>query len=242
MRKLPIALFSASALFASTVTAQVTWQGEWTDATTFAGATPSWSPAFGGGDFSTTQAPSATTITATNASFVYFSPDSGFDASTATGSTVEFSMKVNSQEAGKDFAGSVRIFGSDDNGTERRFDLNIADDGVQFFTAGQSAALDTTVFNTYRLTFGGNSASLYLNGNNVATISGQPGGSNLITGSDLRIGVTSGSDTVGGTTEWEYVRWTNAGQFSPVPEPAAFASLLGVLALGTVALRRRRRA
>jgi len=238
MKILPALVLGASALLASISSAQ-TWQGEWTDATTLTGATPAWSlNASGGG--SILETPNPTTFTSTGTQFAWATPTTGFDGSTPTGSTIEFRMKVNSQESGKDYAGTADIFTSFETSAAGRFEFNIASDKVQFGTLGASFALDTTVLNTYRITILDNAASLYINDNSVATIGGQPGGSNFGVNA-LRIGDISSSNSVGGATEWEYVRWTNAGTFAPIPEPAAAASLLGVIALGSVLFIRRRR-
>lgn len=237
MRKLPIALFSASALFVSAASAQVTWQNEWTDATSFAAASPSWTTTASGGSVTYTTDPNPTVFGATaSGSFLFFTADSGFDASTATGSTVEFRMKVNSQNAlATNGAVQLIVYGTN---TDKRFEVTLSDSGAGFFE-GTKHAHDTSVFNTYRLTFGGSSASLYLNGGTTAiatnTVGGSDAGVNL-----LRIGDISTSDAILGVSEWEYIRWTNAGQFAPVPEPATFAALTGLLALGAVMLRRRR--
>jgi len=57
----------------------------------------------------------------------------------------------------------------------------------------------------------------------------------------LRVGDVSSSDNVAGQTEWEFVRWTNAGEFAPVPEPSTYAMLFGVAALGLALYHRRRK-
>lgn len=236
MRKLPIALFSASALFVSAASAQVTWQNEWTDTTSFAAASPSWTTTPGGAT-TYTAAPDPTVFGTTGTGgILYHTADSGFDASTATGSTVEFRMKVNSQNAlATNGAVQLIVYGTN---TDKRFEVTLSDSGAGFFE-GTKHAHDTSVFNTYRLTFGGSSASLYLNGGTTAiatnTVGGSDFGVNL-----LRIGDISSTDAILGVSEWEYIRWTNAGQFAPVPEPATFAALTGLLALGAIMLRRRR--
>lgn len=60
----------------------------------------------------------------------------------------------------------------------------------------------------------GRGAFFYVNDGTVPVLSksvgGSTGGTNL-----LWIGDVTDGDQIGGTTEWEYVRWTDKGQFEP---------------------------
>ena len=92
--------------------------------------------------------------------------------------------------------------------------------------------LDTSVWNTYRMTIEDTTAKLYINGNTTAVAEVQVSSGNVNVG---RWGDSSGS---GSWThgDVDYLRATDQGAFAPVPEPAAMA----LLALGGLLIRKRR--
>lgn len=242
--KLITSLSAITVFAAASATAQVTWQHEWTDATSFGDATnPTWVRGVSGSgqtlDDSTAGDPAIfTTTNSAGFNFVNTDPtDNAFGPSTGDGITVEFRTRVASQ-LGTAGAGGLTVRGSVSN---KRYPIVLTETGVKFFEAGTEYTMDTSVFNDFRLTFddaGTGGALLYVNGGTTPVLTQTVAGSTGLA-NDLRIGDMSGGDNIAGVTEWEYVRWTNEGQFSPIPEPSSFAALFGFTALGFALSRRR---
>lgn len=199
------------------------WEYEWTDDTTFGDADPAWDRHVSGIDQSiddTSPDHPAIFTTGNPIGFAYMAQSSHFPASSGDGKTVEFRAKVNSQ-LGDAGAGALLAWGSVAN---NRHTVVLTETGVKFNASGNEYAMDTSVFNDFRLTFddakrdGG--AALYVNGNATPvltqTLGSSTGGTNL-----MMIGDSTGGDGIAGVTEWEFVRWTNAGRFAPDSNPAS---------------------
>ncbi len=125
--------------------------------------------------------------------------------------------------------------------------LGIGWNGVQFqFGLGQNSAeltnnngaggggsitLDTSLYHTYRIVFDSGEASLYIDDafSGIANV-GSGGFAN-----NFFIGRFTGDVDALGSSEWEYIRWTNDGAFIPVPEPTCFL----FLAVGGILIHRR---
>ncbi len=149
------------------------------------------------------------------------------------GTTIEFSLKVDAQTGS---TGAVQLIFA--GATTQAFSMLISANKITLATAsngsGVSYTFDTTSdFHTYRLTQAGDGSSsinLYIDNNSVPIISGYSGYDVGSTSNLIRFGDFSGS--VGGTSEWEYIAFTNAGAFAPVPEPGSLA----LISLGSAAL------
>lgn len=153
------------------------------------------------------------------------------------GTTVEFSMRV-IESTGNRSAAAVTI-----GGTSRYFIFNFTDSKI---FAGNTISpnpslyydFDTTeAFNTYRIVVKDNLASLYINNSTEALISDY-GGAAHSSLNTIRFG--SASPEVSGTTEWDYVAFTNKGGFAPIPEPRHAVAWAAVLAIVGVLWKRRR--
>jgi len=206
----------------------VEWSYQWTSSTTLEDATPPFTPfVFAGGSIS--QDPPNSLILASSIAGGAGAEYTGaaWSPASAAGTTVEFSMRVTDLAEGADYAASFAILGTS---TGRRFQLNISPSSIRFFNS-DSFLLDATVDNIYRLTFSGSTASLYVNNgfDPVLTIDG--GGEDFGL-SLIQFGDASGSQ-VGGSSAWNYIAWTNGGEFAPaIPEPSTVAFLgLGAIAL-----------
>lgn len=240
--KLITSLSAITVFAAASATAQVTWQHGWTSATSFGDATnPTWSTTISGASTINDTAGSPATFDTVNiGNFAFASPDANFGPTTGDGITLEFRAKVNSQ-LGTEGAANLFAWGSGASSANKRHEVILTDTGVKLTAGGPEHTLDTSVFNDFRLTFdstGGGGSSLYVNGGTTPVLTRTVAGSSAATNL-LRIGDPSGSDQIGGVSEWEYVRWTNEGQFSPIPEPSSFAALFGFTALGFALSRRR---
>jgi hypothetical protein len=101
---------------------------------------------------------------------------------------------------------------------------------------GRSYAIDTvSTLNTYRLTMGIDGlVSVYINNGAAAVISGYAGQALSVDNIDFG----SLSTSVDGISKWDYLAFTNAGAFAPIPEPS-ITVLLGVGIFGLLAARGR---
>jgi hypothetical protein len=151
---------------------------------------------------------------------------------TGAGSTIEINLKVDSQDAGAGRAGDILI----GTGTQEwllRWGTTVISEEL----GGGSVAMTTTdAFHTYRFTIPNDEGplTLYVDGGTtpVMTWAGVDG-----TADRLDFGDTLDPGD-GGTVQWDYIRWTNAGAIAPsVPEP----TMLSLAALGGVFLLGRRR-
>lgn len=136
--------------------------------------------------------------------------------------TIEFRMRGQNAQANADWTG--RLFWSDG---QYRWFLSFDDNRLRI-NSSPFHLLDTKSFHTYRIVSSNGVADLYVdNIGNQATpvlsgIAGTASAQNFIffghDGAALR-----------GRTDWDFVRWTNAGAFT-IPEPATFTLVLAALA------------
>jgi|GEM_PF-2580310 len=203
-------------------------------------ATPAWTATVNGTtSIVTPNSPSAGILTIdTSTDYVYYSRI--WSASTDT--TLEISMQVDSVYTGN-YASTSLYF---TNGT-KDYRIFFAPTAILVGDIGGTPAaptgdfatysFDTTgAFNTYRVTLESGSMSLYVNNSTTAAVSGYTGTAND-TSNVVYFGDVSG--TVAGVSEWEYLAFTNAGAYAPVPEPTSLG--LFVAGLATVLLTRRRK-
>jgi len=162
-----------------------------------------------------------------------------------TDSTVEFRIKIDDVADGQTYASQMLIGFPRGANADRRWELAFKQNGVDAGVgASETYAADLSMWHTFRAliyatdaTYPGGIMEIYdLDSADpttpVLTDNAAPG----LTYANLTFGdLFSGS--IGGTTNWDYVAWTNAGAFVPVPEP----TLMALLGMGTLALLRRRR-
>ncbi len=83
-------------------------------------------------------------------------------------------------------------------------------DGTKYY----ELQITDSEWHTYRIVFSGGNALLYTDGDSASekTLPGKP----LPEGSTLNhIYFGDGATEIGGVTEWEFLRWTNAGAYAP---------------------------
>lgn len=153
--------------------------------------------------------------------------------STATEFTFEARFRVPSLNEDTSYAGSI-LFGTGENG--RWHEILYSPTTIQGF------AVDLTQWTTVRITItGGNTtapvASVYINNEpDVKATQVLLHSANL---PYFQIGDAASGTSRGGVSEWDYIRWTNAGAFAPIPEPGSLA-LLGIGALVVCHSRRKK--
>jgi len=194
-----------------------------------ADSTPAWVYASAGGSVQTPDPVEGTLqLTTTKSGGGYYTSGAGvWDGNFSEekpGSTVEFSMKVVSQAEGADIAAASLHFST----SSMRFILNITSDKIYLSNTvsdTNSYLLDTTdAFHTIRLTLAGDGSgvvSVYVDNNPTAVLSGYMGQSS---GANNTLWWGDNSASVGGTTQWKYLAFTNEGAFAPVPEPRPIAA------------------
>lgn len=218
-----------------------TWEGNVTPAnapgTT---ANPSFSE-FGG---SFTVNSGTTTTAGTNAGAATPNPSSSWAGGTAgngTDSTVEFRVRVLSQgsEVGQPYG---TAFFTGWNGERFSIGLNslgtkLVDFGGSNLPGTNTFAVDTTLWNVYRVVYfdSTNSASLYINGVNTGLTQSGSGG----LADTVQFAKFTSEVSATGSSEWDYIRWTNAIAAVPIPEPNSLALLGLTLVFGAAAGRRR---
>lgn len=162
----------------------------------------------------------------------------GSIAADTPGTTIEFRLKVESVTS--DATNAAVIYFS--TGT-KGYSFYFKSDEIRASSAttGAVQALDTSVFHTYRITLSGNEggvANFYIDGVYISSLSGISGVGSITT-NHIYFGDPSGN--TGGVTYWDYMAFTNAGAFAPIPEPATAMLLLGGMA-GVFFIARRREA
>ena len=154
-------------------------------------------------------------------------------------STLEFRVRVLAQGSQPDTYGAALFAGW--NGVRFNVFLNALDTPfVDFGGSGPSLTntyeIDTADWHTYRMVFtpgGSEMVSLYIDDVFRLSTSGGPGFANAVQFANY-----TGWVSASASSEWDYIRWTNAGAFAPVPEPSTFA-LLGAVGVAALAFRRR---
>jgi len=156
-------------------------------------------------------------------------------ASAGLGTTIEFSLKVDSLDSTSTVATAFSL----SNGSNAwSFSFGTGQITTSPSTSGSPYSFITnTGFNTYRITLDtGGKVSLYINGSPTPVISNFAGGGSSL--NQIQFGDTS--NTFGGTVEWGYIAFTNEGAFAPVPEPSAMGFvLIGVGMIACKQLRKR---
>jgi len=141
--------------------------------------------------------------------------------------TIAFRMKGNNSQGNADFTG--RLFWGD--GTVRWF-FQFDDNRVRIAgTTGPFYAIDTTQFHTYRITTSNGLASLYIDGSFTPAISNIAG--TAVANNFIYFGQDGAA--LKGTSQWDYVRWSN--DIASIPEPFTAAM---ILPMGVAALLSRR--
>jgi hypothetical protein len=201
-----------------------------------AGSDPAWTTLFVGSGASATVSGGILTMTNGAPSITYAQMNNTAYWDGASGgtreNTIEFRMRSLNSQNNTQFTG--RYFWGD--GQSRWF-LEFDDNRVRI-NSSPFYAIDTTVFHTYRVVSSNGLADLYIdNIGNQATpvISGAAG--QVVAQNFTFFGHDSAE--LKGRTEWDYVRWTNAGAFT-VPEPSVLglAAIAGLFA--SFVIRRRR--
>lgn len=152
------------------------------------------------------------------------------------GATLEFRVKLNQSEG----PGSAMFTFFDANDQGALIEINTNE--INFPSTGWVAVPTTDAFHIYRITFnttGGTAVNLYYDNNPVAALSlSSLPFSNQGRGPNAML-IGDGANAADADWEIDYVRWTDAGAFAPVPVPEPSAISLLCLAGGLV-LRRRR--
>lgn len=202
-------------------------------------ATPAWTANVNAASTVTANSPSAGILTIdTSTGIALYS----MNWSAATNTTLEISMQVNSL-----FTGNTATNGLYFTNGAIDYRIGFAPTAILVGDIGGTPAnptgafatysFDTTgAFNTYRFTLASGSMSLYVNNSTTAAVSGYTG-TTPVSSNEVLFGDFSGN--AAGVSEWEYVAFTNAGAFAPVPEPTVLG--LFVAGLSTVLLTRRRK-
>jgi hypothetical protein len=175
-----------------------------------------------------------TVFTASVPDFIEYRQDGGGAWNpTALGSTVETRLKVDFNSEGASYAGDLVILTG-----ARGWFMRFGTGSINEVLGGGTLEMDTSsAFHTYRFTTteaANAPLNLYVDGSTTPaiTFAGVDTGSN-------RLGFGDATTSLeGGQIQWDYIDWTNAGAFAPVPEP----STLALMALGGTALLRTRRA
>lgn len=188
---------------------------------------PAWSTFFVGAGASGTVGGGILTLTNGGASITYAEMNNTSYWNGGSGgtfdNTIEFKMRGQNAQSNADWTGRF-FFGDGVNRWFFSFDDNrVRINGSPFYL------IDTTIFHTYRIVESNSLVSLYVDqiGNNSTPVLSGVAGSAV-----AQNFIYFGHDgtALKGRTEWDYVRWTNAGAFT-VPEPGAFTLILAALAL-----------
>lgn len=207
-------------------------------------ANPAWAPMSGAPVGTSSVANNVLTMsTEANGNRYYrISNTSIWNGGTTTGSTIEFSLRVESLADGATNA-TVIYFTTGGKGYGFFFRPNEisyqagANPPVHFFDT-------TSDFNRYRITLSGaGEASLYVNNEVTPLISGYTGTA-LGTQSNLIYFGDASNSSIGGVVHWEYMAFTNSEMVAPIPEAGSVMLLLlgGGLAAGGARWTARRRA
>jgi hypothetical protein len=157
-----------------------------------------------------------------------------WDPTGGLGSTIDLRLKVDSQDGGVGTAGACNfVIATGSQAWIMQIGSNVIGEKL---AGGPTPTIDTTdAFHVYRFTVDGvgGPLNLYVDGGQspLATWAGVGSGTDA-----LRFGDDQSS--VGGQVQCDYIRWTNAGAFAPVPEP----SLLSLAGIGCMSMLRKRRA
>ena len=138
-------------------------------------------------------------------------------------STVEMRLRVVEQIAGTLYAGNLRA-----RSDKKAFGIFFSSDKVALGSQSApavSAPIDATAFRVYRVTLEADSVKLYIDGDAKAVLAMKPQAGlarPLIEFGSFNNTAKFPPEGLGGTVEWDYLRWTQAGVFAPgTKDPAA---------------------
>jgi len=132
-------------------------------------------------------------------------------------STIEMRLRIVEQIPGTLFAASLRA-----RADKKALGIFFSADGVrlggQATPADACAAVDATTFHVYRITLDANAVKLYLDGNPEPILTSPPESGlprPLIEFGAFLSSAKFPENGLGGTSEWDYIRWTQTGAFPP---------------------------
>jgi hypothetical protein len=170
--------------------------------------------------------------------------------SNGTGWTIEFRVKIGTDEVGGSTFGAMQVFAKDGNGTSstgRRVALNVGQDYVKL-TSLNTNSIDssdnTDDFHVFRIMQPANSRSVTIWRDGVHLFTGDSKGNNDSSSLPAQMYFGDGSgDTGGPTVQYDYFRWDSTGAWeyeaSPVPEPGTVLLVFTGICLAQTAGRRR---
>jgi hypothetical protein len=174
-------------------------------------------------------------------------PDWIANASNAVGWTIEFRIKIGTDEPDDDTFGAFRFFAKENlsSSSTRRVEFRVGQDFTRIGNVNVTVDTNdnTNDYHDFRVMQPANSGSITVWRDGVQIYSGNSSNSNN-TGQDFWIGDGSGSSAGGPTVYLDYFRWDSTGPYeyeaSTIPEPSSFV-LLGIAGMGLIGLARRRR-
>lgn len=201
-------------------------------------------------------------ITASNSGRTYRLLDSSLAATASTTGTLYLSFLFQSgQQTGATTYQTLALYNSTLADADRNFDAGLTTNGGQTGTAynfGVESGTSETYTSTgitadtgvhlfvvkFDLSSTAASDSVTVWIDPTIGAAGDPSGGIVSTSKDITFDRLALSDYDGNSAAWDEIRWgttfADVAGTSAIPEPSTYAALFGVLALGYVAIRRRR--
>ncbi len=210
--------FAATNLVANGVTWQVGYEGDYYPNNSQ--SLPAWTTWYTAGGGTNWLSGASTLVISNwgNGPYAYAEMENLSWWNASTPSTVEVNARFT------DYSGSPSTYTLGELGLidgTKHFRLTFWGGFVKFDDSSNFSTDTTSGFHTYRVTMSNHTANLYVDNSPIAALSslGQDIGANRIYFGD------ASSSGGAGASEWDYVRWTNAGSFIPVsiPEPTSMA-------------------